>query len=905
MINTTENNPLKIPSVKSIDLPIFENIPQELKNLNQWVLWKYSIKTSKKTGEKKLTKVPYQVNGRCAKTNKPETWGSFEAVYKKLTGKYRVYHGIGFVFSKSDNYVGVDIDHVYNPGTGEWNAEALEEIRKLNSYSELSPSKTGAHVITIGDKPSKKCKADNWEMYKALRYFTFTGERIEGAPEDIREAPEALKALYDKRIRKYEEEDTEEEEAEEWEEEEEKSIQCQKDESDIKILNKCYSRSEKFQALYKMKWEELKKAFPEYPTPSEADQALLTLLASETQDKRQIKRLFEDSERYREEKGNDYLKRSINGAVSFVLKSQAEKRINAEVSLEPFYITPYGVTHINDKGEEKTIIRAKTEITGISDNLDINPEDTERNRYTHYRVQTGSNTLFMSHGDLLTRAGTIKMITAGMMAAEGDSKLINGFFLRSIEAALKQCERLAVCERPGWKRNKSIFVSGKVAYSQEGETEVNLLDKHSQEMYDKAGSLEGWMHPSVLKWLEYDTTRVCCYISLSGFICSLLGLPNILGSITGRTTGGKTSAAKVGGSLIGRAYGGEYIVRSANITLTAAEKLSISVNGHFLVLDETKTNKDYEPIIYLLANGRPRGRAPNSTLEESEGFALSVLFTGESDLLKETVAQGANGRLITIINKIPKTNENAEAAKDIEEVIQNHYGHIKEPFLKKVMENKDNLQKRYRELSAEFRDENRDIGARVGDIIACICLAGEMLEEVFSEAGIPTKDYKALCSELMRENITSDQKKEYWLRGLEIVYNEVSTWKPEKDAEGVTAANPTLQFRGTIGGRIESRYLDITEAAMKKICLENNLDKTELVKVWKDKGLTICDKDGKDGRKRYNKNVKIESKPVPCIRFDRTILEEVLELNELDKWGDLEAPKTHLNQTVYIKRQTV
>lgn len=565
------------------------------------------------------------------------------------------------------------------------------------------------------------------------------------------------------------------------------------------------------------------------------------------------------------------------------VKEKPEKRAPA------YIITPSGVIYINEKGEEKTIIRAKTEITGISDNLDIDPEDTERNRYTHYKVLSGNIALFMSHGDLLTRAGVIKMINAGMMAAEGDARLINVFFLRSIENAFKKCEMLAVCSRPGWKRNKSIFVSGNTAYSPEGNSEVSLLDKHSQEMYDKAGSLEGWKHISLLKWLDYDTARICCYIAMSGFISSFLGLPNILGSITGRTTGGKTTTAKVAGSLIGRAYGGEHIVRSANITLTAAEKLSISVNGHFLVLDETKTNKDYEPIIYLLANGRARGRAPNSELEKAEGFTASYLFTGESDLLKDTVAQGANGRLITIVNRIPKSNENAENAKDIEEVIQNNYGHFKELFLNKMMEDKEGLQKRYRELSAEFRDENRDIGARVGDIIACICLSGEILEGIFKEQGIPTKDYKALCTELMRENITSDQKKEYWLRGLEIVYNEVSTWKPERDKEG--NIKDTLSFRGALGGRISGQYLDITEAGIKKICEENNLDKAELIKVWKEKDLTICDKHTTDKRERYNKNVKIESKSVKCIRFDREALEKELELTEANKWGDLESEK--------------
>lgn len=876
-----DNVNIKIPSYDSVDLPIIEEIPQVLKERNQWVLWKYAVKTSKTTGEKKITKVPYQANGSYAKSNNPETWGSFETVYQALTTPKRRFHGIGFVFSNDDNFVGVDIDHVYDPETQEWNNEALEEVNKLNSYAEMSPSGTGAHVITIGDKPAKNCKKGNWEMYQALRYFTFTGNRIPGTPEDIREAREALKDLYNKKLKAEEEEG----DIKKLPKVTRKTKAAEAEKADIEIINKCSSKGGKFTSLFNGTWEDISKQLPEYPTPSEADQALLTLIASETQDLTQIKRVFQESARYRPEKGKDYLTRSVKNAAEHVKRAQKEKELNPERNLHPFYIIPSGVVYLSDKGEEKTIIRAKTEITGISDNLDIDPEDTENNRYTHYRIKTGNTVMFVSHGELLTRAGIIKLISSGMMAAEGDSKLINNFFLLDMEHALKHSDRLFVCYKPGWKRNKSLFVSGNFAYSVEGAQAVNLLDKNSQNMYDCKGTLEDWKHPSLLTWIGYDTARVCCYVAVSGILSSYLGLPNIIVSITGRTTGGKTTSASAAGSMIGRAYGGEFIVRSANITQAAAEKLSISINGHFLVLDETKTNKDYESLIYMLANGRPKGRAPNSTLEESEGFTASYIFTGESELLKDTVAQGANGRLITLVNKIPKTSENAEYAKDIAEVIQENYGHIKELFINKMMEQKENLHKRYRELSKEFRDEDKDIGARIGDSIACICLAGELLEEVFKDIGVPEKDCKALCETVMEENITSEQKQEYWLRGLEIVYNEISTWQNFKDIEG--GIKETLIFRGTVGGKDTAEYLNISESAIKKICQENNLDKTELVKVWKEKGITLTDNTGKEGKERYCKTVKIEGKPVKCISFKKEKLEKELGIDKKESWGSL------------------
>ena len=47
---------------------MFEWIPEELKQLRQWHVWKQTDKT----------KIPVQVNGSAAKSNDPDTWTDFE-----------------------------------------------------------------------------------------------------------------------------------------------------------------------------------------------------------------------------------------------------------------------------------------------------------------------------------------------------------------------------------------------------------------------------------------------------------------------------------------------------------------------------------------------------------------------------------------------------------------------------------------------------------------------------------------------------------------------------------------------------------------------------------------------------------------------------------------------------------
>src|SRR5262245_31356208 len=91
-------------------LPVrLENIPDDLKALNQWVIWLYEHRD----GAPKPTKVPYVgtaellvgVRHAHARVNDPETWRPFEVVAEEY--KARSIDGIGVVLKDSDPYTGV------------------------------------------------------------------------------------------------------------------------------------------------------------------------------------------------------------------------------------------------------------------------------------------------------------------------------------------------------------------------------------------------------------------------------------------------------------------------------------------------------------------------------------------------------------------------------------------------------------------------------------------------------------------------------------------------------------------------------------------------------------------------------------------------------------------------------
>ena len=144
-----------------------ENVPEELKARPQWVVWKA-------VGEKP-DKVPYSATTGCrASSTDLMTWSTFEEALEAYEdGEYT---GLGFVFSSADPYTALDLDNCVDE-SGEIAGWALEIVRHFDSYTELSASGSGLHIIVRGDVPNRR-KGDI-EIYSSKRFFTVTGHIVE------------------------------------------------------------------------------------------------------------------------------------------------------------------------------------------------------------------------------------------------------------------------------------------------------------------------------------------------------------------------------------------------------------------------------------------------------------------------------------------------------------------------------------------------------------------------------------------------------------------------------------------------------------------------------------------------------------------------------------------------------
>lgn len=183
--------------------PQFEQIPGELRERPQWVLWRYV------PDDKKWTKIPFDAQtGKAAKSTDPETWATFEQAalaYQKAYGTARPYDGIGYVFVADDPYCGADFDKCFDEFEGEQvlRPDAAEWVERFDSYTELSVSGGGLHAI-MKAVPSRNFKNDKLgrEIYDRTRFFIFTGISYHEDPRPIAERQEeadAFVAAYDPR----------------------------------------------------------------------------------------------------------------------------------------------------------------------------------------------------------------------------------------------------------------------------------------------------------------------------------------------------------------------------------------------------------------------------------------------------------------------------------------------------------------------------------------------------------------------------------------------------------------------------------------------------------------------------------------------------------------------------------
>ena len=163
----------------SISLVTAFRVPDDLTELDQWLLWR----------RERETKVPYSTAGRRASSTDPATWCSYGEALEVWRRHPQRWAGIGFVFHESDPFVGLDLDDSLDDHANPkpWARGVVE--RFADTYCEISPSGSGLKIWCRGSLPTNVGKVavgdGGIEMYSRARFFTVTGNAFRGAPLQV------------------------------------------------------------------------------------------------------------------------------------------------------------------------------------------------------------------------------------------------------------------------------------------------------------------------------------------------------------------------------------------------------------------------------------------------------------------------------------------------------------------------------------------------------------------------------------------------------------------------------------------------------------------------------------------------------------------------------------------------
>jgi hypothetical protein len=178
-IETAAERPSALPADPTV-------IPPELAVLPQWVAWQHVRRHGR------WTKLPIDpASRRPARSNQPSTWRDLPSALAVPEAD-----GVGFMFSATDPYCGIDLDDCRDPESGRLSEEAQAIVAAFDTYTEISPSATGVKLFLRATLPGGNGrKFGPVEMYDRGRYFAVTGRPPTSATRPIRDCQDPLLAL--------------------------------------------------------------------------------------------------------------------------------------------------------------------------------------------------------------------------------------------------------------------------------------------------------------------------------------------------------------------------------------------------------------------------------------------------------------------------------------------------------------------------------------------------------------------------------------------------------------------------------------------------------------------------------------------------------------------------------------
>lgn len=196
---------------------------EELRNQKVWINYVMIWNDAKHNGDGGFDKPPVNPHTlRDGSSTDSSRWATFEEALDQVGKTATIFYknkeyitaevsGVGLIL-EAVGLVGIDFDGIIRRVNGSLaiDKDARDIWKYLDSYTEISPSGSGVHVLAKGKKPSdtvSKIKnqrtledgsqvVTEYEMYDHGRYFTFTGRPLKGCDRGLEERQEQIEKVF-------------------------------------------------------------------------------------------------------------------------------------------------------------------------------------------------------------------------------------------------------------------------------------------------------------------------------------------------------------------------------------------------------------------------------------------------------------------------------------------------------------------------------------------------------------------------------------------------------------------------------------------------------------------------------------------------------------------------------------
>ena len=730
-------------------------IPDELKQLPKWVLWRAEWNEK----QQQFSKVPYSFSGYRASSTNKDTWTIFD-VNNRLNEDNENYNGIGFMLSDDDNYIVLDIDNAIDEH-GQIISDLALDMTEI-TYCEKSPSGTGLHCFFKGQLPSerKKKRSDlDIELYDNARFMTVTGESI--GQSEICDDQDILNNLVERFFK----------EEQNFEttltyDPNHKSELSDDEVIDLMLKSK---QKDKISDLLKGNYEN------HFDSPSEAVQSLLHYLAFYTgKNKVQMERIFLnynnltdkwDSKRSNSTWGELELDKAIDNQNEVYKKTSNEFEIvlNEEKIPDGYQLGDNSWLYMlveKGRGDNKQVVPKL--LTSTPPFITHKFRDIESGEF-YYQLAFSQNNISynmkVTAREIADAQYIIGLATKGFdVTTSNRAPLVDylAMFMRINNKPIIQ-----VATRLGYIKNK--FVS---PYEDEQGDGVKLLnlDHGKQKIIDAfhtKGNIDNYANGLFKHIKDKPMVMMMFYGSLGSILVKDFGTESIIVEQSMRTSKGKTFSERICASIWGF-Y--EDLVMEWNTTKTSVERMASFLNAFPLIMDDTrKANyKDLPQIFYQFSGGKSKGRATKERgIDYSEEWKTILLSTGEVSTPDISEKGGVAGRVVTLQDE-PFPNTSQDDFNEMYKAFSNNYGLLGKLFIKQYNSNKEKYKLSFESATSYFVDkaEGNEVMARIARSFALLQVAGEILNDIEGFEHDPYIITNKAHTSMMKNNQSIDKPKQ-------------------------------------------------------------------------------------------------------------------------------------------------